>query len=114
MQVKPHKNSAELQAWLVIYRRLSNDHIPPNCLSAAEQNVGSRTCYGTIDSEVQKDNYSGSSLKGPVKAVSGHKIAPNRVKATYRSVLTLEEKKQSDRNSLLLTCLKLFQASTRL
>ena len=34
-EVKPHKNSAELQAWLVIYRRLSNDDILPNCLSAA-------------------------------------------------------------------------------
>ena len=53
-------------------------------------------------------------LKGPVKAVSGHKIAPNRFKTTYRSILTFEEKKQSDRNSLLLTCLKLFQALTRL
>ena len=56
----------------------------------------------------------GNVFKGPVKAVSGHKIAPNRFKTTYRSVLTFEEKKQSDRNSLLLTCLKLFQASTRL
>ena len=36
-----------------------------------------------------------SSLKGPIKAVSGHKIAPNRFKTTYRSVLTFEEKKQS-------------------
>ena len=27
-------------------------------------------------------------IKGPVKAVSGHKIAPNRFKTTYRSVLT--------------------------
>ena len=53
-------------------------------------------------------------VKGPVKAVSGHKIAPNRFKTTYRSVLMFEEKKQSDRNSLLLTCLKLFQALTRL
>ena len=34
-------------------------------------------------------------LKGPVKAVSGHKITPNRFKTTYRSVLTFEEKKQS-------------------
>ncbi len=34
-------------------------------------------------------------LKGPIKAVSGHKIAPNRFKTTYRSVLTFEEKKQS-------------------
>ena len=42
----------------MIYRRL-----PPNCLSTAEQNVRSRTYYGTIDSEVQKGNYSGSSLK---------------------------------------------------
>ena len=36
-----------------------------------------------------------SSLKGPIKAVSGHKIAPNRFKTTYRSVQTFEEKKQS-------------------
>ena len=34
-------------------------------------------------------------LKGPVKAVSGHKITPNRFKTTYRSVLTFEKKKQS-------------------
>ena len=34
-------------------------------------------------------------LKGPIKAVSGHRIAPNRFKTTYRSVLTFEEKKQS-------------------
>ena len=34
-------------------------------------------------------------LKGPVKAVSGHEITPNRFKTTYRSVLTFEEKKQS-------------------
>ena len=34
-------------------------------------------------------------LKGPIKAVSGHKIAPNRFKTTYRSVLMFEEKKQS-------------------
>ena len=45
-------------------------------------------------------------LKGPIKAVSGHKIAPNRFKTTYRSVLMFEEKKQS--------CLKLFLALTRL
>ena len=31
-------------------------------------------------------------VKGPIKAVSGHKIAPNRFKTTYRSVLTFEEK----------------------
>ena len=53
-------------------------------------------------------------LKGSVKAVSGLKIAPGRFKTTYKSVLTFEEKKQSDRNSLLLACLKLFQASTML
>jgi len=34
-------------------------------------------------------------IKGPIKAVSGHKIAPNRFRITYRSVLTFEEKKQS-------------------
>ena len=34
-------------------------------------------------------------VKGPVKAVSGHKITPNRFKTTYRSVLTFEEKRQS-------------------
>ena len=34
-------------------------------------------------------------FKGPVKAVSGHKITPNHFKTTYRSVLTFEEKKQS-------------------
>ena len=34
-------------------------------------------------------------FKGSVKAVSGHKITPNRFKTTYRSVLTFEEKKQS-------------------
>ncbi len=34
-------------------------------------------------------------VKGLVKAVSGHKIAPNHFKTTYRSVLTFEEKKQS-------------------
>ena len=34
-------------------------------------------------------------IKGPIKAVSGHKIAPNRFKITCRSVLTFEEKKQS-------------------
>ena len=34
-------------------------------------------------------------VKGPVKAVTGHKIDPNRLKTTYRSVLTFEEKKQS-------------------
>ena len=33
-------------------------------------------------------------LKGPKKAVLGCKIAQNRFKTTYRSVLTLEEKKQ--------------------
>ena len=35
-------------------------------------------------------------LKGPLKAISGHKIAPNRFKTAYMSVLTFEEKKQSD------------------
>ena len=35
----------------------------------------------------------------------GYKIAPNRFKTTYRYVLTFEEKKQS----IILTCLKLFQ-----
>ena len=34
-------------------------------------------------------------FKGPVNAVSGHKITPNRFKTTYRSVLMFEEKKQS-------------------
>ena len=34
-------------------------------------------------------------IKGPIKAVSGHKIARNRFNTTYRSVLTFEEKKQS-------------------
>ena len=34
-------------------------------------------------------------FKGSVKAVSGHKITPNRFKTTYRSVLTFKEKKQS-------------------
>ena len=34
-------------------------------------------------------------VKGPVKAVSGHKITPRRFKTTYRSVLMFEEKKQS-------------------
>ena len=34
-------------------------------------------------------------VKGPVKAVSGHKITPNCFKTTYRSVLTFKEKKQS-------------------
>ena len=36
-----------------------------------------------------------SKLKGPRKAVVGYKLAPNRFKTTYRSVLTFEEKKQS-------------------
>ena len=61
---------------------------------------------------VLKRHNGSDGIKWPVKAVSGHKIAANRFKTTYRSVLTFEEKKQSDRNSLLLTCLKLFQAST--
>ena len=34
-------------------------------------------------------------LKGPRKAVVAYKIAPDRFKTTYRSVLTFEEKKQS-------------------
>ena len=34
-------------------------------------------------------------LEGSRKAVFGNKIAPNRFKTTYRSVLTFEEKKQS-------------------
>ena len=34
-------------------------------------------------------------VKGPRKAVFGYKIAPNRFKTTYRSVLTFEYKKQS-------------------
>ena len=34
-------------------------------------------------------------VKGPRKVVVGYKIAPNRFKTTYRSVLTFEEKKQS-------------------
>ena len=34
-------------------------------------------------------------VKGPRNAVLGYKIAPNRFKTTYRSVLTFEEKKQS-------------------
>ena len=34
-------------------------------------------------------------LKGPIKAVSCHKIAPNHFKTTYRSVLTFQGKKQS-------------------
>ena len=34
-------------------------------------------------------------LKGPRKVVLGYKIAPNRFKTTYRSVLTFEEKKES-------------------
>ena len=34
-------------------------------------------------------------FKGPVRAVSGHKIAPNHFKITYRPILALEEKKQS-------------------
>ena len=34
-------------------------------------------------------------FKGLRKAVVGYKIAPNRFKTTYRSVLTFEEKKQS-------------------
>ena len=37
----------------------------------------------------------GDNVKGPRKAVLGYKIAPNRFKTTYRSVLTFEEKKQS-------------------
>ena len=40
-------------------------------------------------------SYSVYIVKGPRKAVSGYKIAPNRFKTTYRSVLTFEEKKQS-------------------
>ena len=35
------------------------------------------------------------SFKGPRKAVLAYKIAPDRFKTTYRSVLELEEKKQS-------------------
>ena len=34
-------------------------------------------------------------VNGPIKAVVGKRIAPNRVKRTYRSVLTFEEKKWS-------------------
>ena len=34
-------------------------------------------------------------LEGPRKAMFGNKTAPNRLKTTYRSVLTSEEKKQS-------------------
>ena len=34
-------------------------------------------------------------IKGPIKAVSGHKIAQNRFRTKYRSILTFEEKKQS-------------------
>ena len=34
-------------------------------------------------------------LEGPRKAVFGNKTAPSRLKTTYRSVLTSEEKKQS-------------------
>ena len=41
-------------------------------------------------------------VKGPRKAVLGYKIAPDRFKTTYRFVQTEEE-------TLLLTCLKLFQ-----
>ena len=42
-----------------------------------------------------RNNFQKSPIKGPIKAVSGHKIAPNRFKTTYRSVLMFEEKKQS-------------------
>ena len=34
-------------------------------------------------------------VKGPRKAVVGYKIAPDRFKTSYRSVLTFEERKQS-------------------
>ena len=34
-------------------------------------------------------------VKGPIKVVVVYKIAPNRFKTTYRSVLAFEEKEQS-------------------
>ena len=50
-------------------------------------------------------------LKGlPRKAIFGYKIAPNRFKTTYRSVLTVEEKKQSITHLFK----NLFRASVRL
>ena len=41
------------------------------------------------------NNINNNDIKGPIKAVVVYKIAPNRFKTTYRSVLTFEEKKQS-------------------
>ena len=48
-----------------------------------------------LSNHAHRKKFKGRLFKRPVKAVSGHKIAPNRFKTTYRSVLTLEEKKQS-------------------
>ena len=40
-------------------------------------------------------------VRGPRKAVVGYKIAPNRFKTTYRSVLTFEEKSEAVYYSLV-------------